>query len=57
MRLAWLTDLHLEFLHPPGKIEQFCRSIAQKRPDGVLIGGDTGTAVDPARISHRIARS
>ena len=36
-RIAWLTDIHLDFLHP-AKVKAFCRSIAECNPDAVLIG-------------------
>jgi len=41
--IAWLTDIHLDFLSP-AKAKAFCRSIAGCNPDAVLIGGDIGDA-------------
>ncbi len=41
-RLAWLTDLHLEFA--PDKINDLCNRIKAAEPDYILIGGDTGIA-------------
>ena len=42
-RIAWLTDIHLDFLSP-AKVKAFCRSIVERNPDAVLIGGDIGDA-------------
>ncbi len=42
-RIAWLTDVHLNFLEPQ-EVETFCRSVADSGPDTVLLGGDTGIA-------------
>jgi 3',5'-cyclic AMP phosphodiesterase CpdA len=39
MKLAWLTDIHLEFLAPAG-IDQFCHAVSQSGADAVLISGD-----------------
>ncbi len=40
-RIAWITDVHLNFLEPQ-EVETFCRSIVDSGPDAVLLGGDTG---------------
>ena len=42
-RIAWLTDIHLEFVSTEVAIA-FIDQIAASTPDLVLIGGDTGTA-------------
>jgi Icc-related predicted phosphoesterase len=42
-RLAWLTDIHLEFLDP-AEVMDFCRVVARVSPDAILIGGDIGNA-------------
>jgi Icc-related predicted phosphoesterase len=42
-RLAWVTDIHLDFLEPE-QIQTFCRELTEHRPDALLIGGDIGTA-------------
>ncbi len=42
-RIAWLTDIHLDFLSPQ-KVKAFCRSIVEHNPEAVLIGGDIGDA-------------
>jgi 3',5'-cyclic-AMP phosphodiesterase len=43
MRLAWLTDLHLDFVGS-GTLRRLAGDIAAAVPDAVLIGGDTGQA-------------
>ena len=43
MRLAWLTDIHLNFVTRPG-IEALAHEIHTGRPDVILIGGDIGHA-------------
>jgi Icc-related predicted phosphoesterase len=42
-RLAWLTDIHLNFISPARR-QQFYQSVWAVRPDAVLIGGDIGEA-------------
>ena len=42
-RLAWVTDIHLDFLEPK-QIQTFCREVTEHCPDALLIGGDIGTA-------------
>jgi len=44
-RLAWLTDIHLNFLRPQAA-ESFLASLAKTKSDGFLIGGDIGEATD-----------
>ncbi len=44
IRLAWLTDLHLEFVPAAEKRAAFYVQLAAAQPDLVLVGGDTGTA-------------
>lgn len=43
MRLAWLTDIHLNFLNTT-EIERFFQSLKSARPDALLITGDIGEA-------------
>lgn len=45
MRLAWLTDIHLNFVGP-AEITALCRAIIEQIPDTVLIGGDIAEAED-----------
>jgi 3',5'-cyclic-AMP phosphodiesterase len=47
MRLAWLTDIHLDWLDREA-IEEFARDVHAATPDVVLIGGDIGHARDVA---------
>jgi len=42
-RIAWLTDIHLDFLSPQ-RVKEFCRGIVEHNPEAVLIGGDIGDA-------------
>src|ERR1700682_6406124 len=46
-RLAWLTDIHLNFVKPPA-IETLCQQIAEQRSDVLLISGDIGEAPNVA---------
>ena len=39
-RVAWLTDIHLEFLEPH-EIDVFIDSLTESKADIVLVGGDT----------------
>jgi 3',5'-cyclic-AMP phosphodiesterase len=43
MRLAWLTDIHLDFVEPVD-VDPFVKEIADSNPDSVLISGDISTA-------------
>jgi len=43
MRLAWMTDIHLNFLGTQ-QIETFLNEILEKDPDALLITGDIGEA-------------
>jgi len=45
IRIAWMTDIHLNFVKKEG-IEIFCRKIKNQFPDVVLIGGDIGEATN-----------
>src|SRR4051794_3131170 len=44
-RLAWLTDVHLNFV-PRDRIDALCRDIAAAGADAVLLGGDIAEAPD-----------
>jgi Icc protein len=52
-RVAWLTDLHLNFV-APREVDRFLMRVEAERPDWVLIGGDIGEAHDVARYLRRI---
>jgi predicted phosphodiesterase len=43
--IAWLTDIHLEFLEPDER-RAFVDRLAESVPDIVLLGGDTGIATN-----------
>jgi len=43
-RIAWLTDLHLDFVEPEAAVADFSRRVADAPSDVVLVGGDIGTA-------------
>ena len=42
-RIAWLTDMHLEFLNEPG-VKTILNTVAEQDIDAILVGGDSGTA-------------
>src|SRR6516164_3441479 len=52
-RLAWLTDIHLNFVDASA-VEAFLRSVAQNKADVFLLGGDIGEAPDVARYLNAI---
>jgi Icc protein len=56
MQLAWLTDVHLNFVGL-GDRKRLYSSIREARPDGVLLGGDIGEAPDLLEFLHEIERS
>lgn len=53
-RVAWLTDIHLNFLSPQ-ETRVFLDNVAAARPDAVLIGGDIAEAPDLSRKLQAIA--
>jgi predicted MPP superfamily phosphohydrolase len=42
-RIAWATDIHLNFLEAR-QVEEFCRRVAATEPDGLMLSGDIGEA-------------
>lgn len=54
MKLAWLTDIHLNFLRPPA-LDAFLDMIAETEVDAFVITGDIGEADDVAVHLHNIA--
>lgn len=48
MRVAWVTDIHLEFLNEK-ELRNFLRRLGRQGAEAVLVGGDTGQA---ASITH-----
>jgi len=59
MRLAWVTDIHLNFLTDRAA-EAFCAEIGETGTDAILVGGDIGEAPSLLRyldlLEARIAR-
>jgi predicted MPP superfamily phosphohydrolase len=59
MKLAWLTDIHLDFVEPDG-FERFCQAVNQTAADAVLIGGDISIGIhlktDLERLEKAMAR-
>jgi Icc protein len=53
-RIAWLTDIHLNFVRPRSGVERFLEAIKAKAPDAVLISGDIGEADSVVRFLERI---
>jgi 3',5'-cyclic-AMP phosphodiesterase len=52
-RIAWLTDIHLNFLLEH-QATAFLRSVAEPRPDAVLISGDIGETHNVCKYLHCI---
>jgi predicted phosphohydrolase len=53
MKLAWLTDVHLNFLDAAG-VEEFFRAVADTPSDAILLSGDVGEAHDVAVHLHAL---
>src|SRR5262249_42453391 len=51
--LAWLTDLHLNFLREPAQ-EAFLSSLVDTAADAFLLGGDIGEAPNVARYLNAL---
>ncbi|MDX1946661.1 MAG: metallophosphoesterase [Pirellulaceae bacterium] len=43
-RIAWLTDIHLNFVQPQSGVTDFLETVRVENPDAVLISGDIGEA-------------
>jgi predicted MPP superfamily phosphohydrolase len=54
MRLAWLTDVHLNFV-PFSAVTRLIEEILAESPDAVLIGGDIGEANDVCLYLKQLA--
>ncbi len=52
-RVAWLTDIHLNFV-AAGEVDRFLARVESERADWVLIGGDIAEAHDVAEYLTRI---
>lgn len=55
MRLAWLTDIHLDFLDPAARAA-LAASVKEQRPDGVVVTGDIAVAPTVLGQIDRLAR-
>lgn len=55
MKLAWITDIHLDFVSAAAS-DRFMAEIADMEADGVLVGGDIGQAASVERLLRRIGR-
>src|SRR6185369_998141 len=53
-RLAWATDVHLNFLGAAA-IDAFCETILAGRPDALLLTGDIAEAPSLERLLLRVA--
>jgi 3',5'-cyclic AMP phosphodiesterase CpdA len=54
MRLAWLTDLHLNFVSPR-VFQSLIDGVRAESPDAVLVGGDTGEAPNVGEYLRELA--
>lgn len=53
MKLAWLTDIHLNFLHAD-EVEAFIQHVAETPCDGILLTGDIGESPDVLLFLNRL---
>jgi 3',5'-cyclic AMP phosphodiesterase CpdA len=53
-RVAWLTDIHLNFLWE-AELNAFCDLVRGSNADALLFGGDIAEAVDIERLMARVA--
>ncbi len=53
MKLAWLTDIHLNFLRP-AVLKRFLESLAETEMDAFLVGGDIGEAPDVTHFLNEL---
>ena len=56
MHLAWLTDLHLNFV-TRRTLQRFVEEVADSKPDAVLLGGDVGEAGTVVGFLERLAHA
>ncbi len=52
-RLAWITDLHFNFL-PFERVDEFLGQVADRQPDAVVLTGDVSEAHDLAAMLEHI---
>lgn len=55
-RVAWLTDIHLNFLWE-AELKAFCEQIDSANADALLFGGDIAEATDIEKLMARVADS
>jgi predicted phosphohydrolase len=53
-RLAWATDIHLNFLSARG-VDVFCEALAREEPDAVVITGDIAEAPTLSSLLEAVA--
>jgi predicted phosphohydrolase len=53
-RVAWLTDIHLNFVRPRRAVDSYLEMVKAESPDAVLISGDIGEATDVIGFLERI---
>jgi 3',5'-cyclic-AMP phosphodiesterase len=56
MRIAWLTDIHLNFL-TESAIQDFVSDVRASNPDAILIGGDIGESHDNAELLYSMQKA
>lgn len=49
MNIAWLTDIHLNFLEPDARA-QFYKRVMETAADSILITGDIAEATDVCEL-------
>jgi hypothetical protein len=54
MKLAWLTDIHLNFLDH-NEVEGFIRTVAEMPCDGILLSGDIGEAPNLVSLLNKLS--
>jgi 3',5'-cyclic AMP phosphodiesterase CpdA len=55
VRIAWLTDIHLDFLDPAARAA-LAASVAAEKPDGVIVTGDIAIAPTVLDLIEQLAR-
>jgi Icc protein len=54
VRVAWTTDIHLDWIDEPWKREELIRSIRAESPDAVLITGDVAEGLDTPKYLREL---
>ena len=55
-RIAWATDIHLEFC-TDARVDAFCADVRRAAPDALLLGGDIGQSHTVVPFLRRLARA